>query len=179
MALEAAMQAKEGERADQKTFDERRLPDPTTGQIPTGMRQRELNFAKKLPHRMRGPGQTDKAFTGWEVRGPGNIGAKTIAYVKGLGPMSCAVSLFEYSDTSCNNWLTGSGAPIFNSSGDWVLVDNRHTTSPTTQGARLHFYCQNPSSFLGLLDDAFMVPGDVIFADGFESGSTAAWDSTT
>ena len=101
------------------------------------------------------------------------------AYVKGLGPMSCAVSLFEYSDTSCNNWLTGSGAPIFNSSGDWVLVDNRNTTSPTTQGARLHFYCQNPSSFLGLLDDAFMVPGDVIFADSFDSGSTAAWDSTT
>ena len=79
MALEAAMQAKEGERADQKTFDERRLPDPTTGQIPTGMRQRELNFAKKLPHRMRGPGQTDKAFTGWEVRGPGNIGGRVRA----------------------------------------------------------------------------------------------------
>ena len=100
------------------------------------------------------------------------------AYVKALGEMTCGVSLFEYSDTNCNNWLSGSGSSLFTSFGDWVLVENRHTTGSTTQGARLRFWCNDASAFQALLDDAFIVPGGVIFVDGFESGSTAAWSVT-
>lgn len=100
------------------------------------------------------------------------------AYVKSFGAVSCGVSLFEYSGATCTGWVTGCGGPIIDSSGNWVLVENQCTTSPTTQSARLHFNCWNASFYQALLDDAFIVQNVTIFADGFESGNTWEWSST-
>src|SRR5690606_16314937 len=49
-----------------------RLKDPATGEIPAGIRKREMEFAMTLPRNM------NKAFT-WEQRGPINKGGRTRA----------------------------------------------------------------------------------------------------
>jgi len=102
------------------------------------------------------------------------------AYVKAaVGAVTCGVFLFEYSDTTCGNWLSGIGGSPTTSYGDWVRMESQLTTSPITQSARIRFWCQDVSVFQALIDDAFIqnIPLD-IFADGFESGDTTAWSNT-
>jgi hypothetical protein len=58
-----------------ESYFRRMLADPTTGEIPVGMRSRELHYAENLPkynfNRREGL---------WKLRGPGNIGGRTRAF---------------------------------------------------------------------------------------------------
>ena len=58
--------------SSRSTWELMRLMDPATGEIPAGIRQRELAFAQNLPRNM------SRAFT-WEQRGPINKGGRTRA----------------------------------------------------------------------------------------------------
>lgn len=68
-------------------WEQMRLRDPATEKIPSGIRQRELAFAKKLPtreadlrQRLRKTGSTGAAkLLQWSHRGPYNIGGRTRA----------------------------------------------------------------------------------------------------
>lgn len=56
-----------------KAFEFERLKNPSTGKIPTNIRQKELAFASRLPVK------TDRALS-WEARGPINKGGRTRAF---------------------------------------------------------------------------------------------------
>jgi len=58
-----------------------RLKDPITNKIPSGIRAKELSFAKKLPNRedLSKAGENSIAFGNWRLRGPGNVGGRTRA----------------------------------------------------------------------------------------------------
>ena len=60
-------------REEFQQWESERHADPLTGEIPRGMRQAELAFAKKLPHRM------ERALS-WQKRGPVNMGGRTRAW---------------------------------------------------------------------------------------------------
>ncbi|MCB2200133.1 T9SS type A sorting domain-containing protein [bacterium] len=64
-----------------KEFDWIRLHDPKTGQIPRGMRTRELAYARSLPVRGSALKQNESmiATQDWQARGPWNIGGRTRA----------------------------------------------------------------------------------------------------
>ncbi len=120
MTTEAALLAKEGERADLLAYEEQRLRDPTTGTIPAGMRHRELDFAKKLPKSQRGLGAADKAFTGWKIRGPHNIGGRVRALT------------FDITDPTYQTLLAGGV-----SGGMWRTTDDGDTWTRTTDPSQL------------------------------------------
>src|SRR5258708_2987213 len=64
-----------------------RLHDPATGQVPPGMRQKELSFARSLPKRgalapkgvIKGKRTLGLAPSDWARRGPWNVGGRTRA----------------------------------------------------------------------------------------------------
>jgi len=62
-------------------FDWYRLRDPQTGQIPRGIRTRELAYAQTLPNRERSlkQGRRQIATQEWSARGPFNVGGRTRA----------------------------------------------------------------------------------------------------
>ena len=64
-------------RAD---WEKRRLADPTTGEIPTDMRLRELAFAKKLRQQQNSRSQSSIDSLQWLMRGPYNMGGRTRAF---------------------------------------------------------------------------------------------------
>jgi hypothetical protein len=64
-------------------YDEMRLKDPATGLVPDGIRQRELEFAAKLPKREALDGLSKFSRVAaplvWTKRGPRNVGGRTRA----------------------------------------------------------------------------------------------------
>src|SRR5438128_688869 len=64
-----------------------RLHDPATGQVPPGMRQKELSFSRSLPKRgalapkgvIKGKRTMGLAPSDWARRGPWNVGGRTRA----------------------------------------------------------------------------------------------------
>src|SRR5260221_2116623 len=68
-------------------FELEKLHDPATGKIPSGIRQRELQFAKSIPLKesLRSPGRLTKGRSdvvqslAWSRRGPVNVGGRTRA----------------------------------------------------------------------------------------------------
>ena len=85
-----------------------RLRDPATGQIPRGIRSRELAFAKKLPVRGRALDEQE-----WIFRGPFNVGGRTRALAV---------------DIADSNRILAGGV----TGGMWFSEDGANTWSRTT-----------------------------------------------
>ncbi|MEM1093831.1 MAG: T9SS type A sorting domain-containing protein [Bacteroidota bacterium] len=64
---------------DRKAFEEMKLRDPATGEIPPGIRARELEFATQLPARSTADWTAGKTGTNWQARGPYRTGGRTRA----------------------------------------------------------------------------------------------------
>ncbi|MBX2992955.1 MAG: flagellar basal body rod modification protein, partial [Bacteroidetes bacterium] len=64
-----------------------RLHDPATGEIPAGIRDRELAFAASLPTRENAQGVSNAAIN-WSRRGPYNVGGRTRAMAYDLSNTS-------------------------------------------------------------------------------------------
>lgn len=64
---------------DRKAFEEMKLRDPATGEIPPGIRARELQFAEQLPVRSTADWTAGKTGTNWQARGPYRTGGRTRA----------------------------------------------------------------------------------------------------
>lgn len=87
----------------------KRLADPETGQIPSNMRQRELNFVSTLPK------NTDvnpiaRTATGWKHRGPYFIGGRTRA----IGIDVADTQRILAGSVSGGVWLTTNGGKTWN-----------------------------------------------------------------
>ncbi len=93
--------------AMQADYQFSKLRDPKSGQIPTGMRNRELSFVSKIPEYPAGMGQS------WNWRGPANIG----------GRMLCIAIDMDNE----NHLLAGSA-----SGGMWESADRGQTWHKTT-----------------------------------------------
>ncbi len=85
-----------------------RLRDPATGQIPRGIRSRELAFAKRLPVRSRALDEQE-----WISRGPFNVGGRTRALAV---------------DVADSNRILAGGV----TGGMWISYDGANTWSRTT-----------------------------------------------
>ena len=64
--------------AARKDWEHRRLADPATGEIPKGIRAKELAFAANLPK--DGYQKIDSLTAPWTQRGPYNLGGRTRAF---------------------------------------------------------------------------------------------------
>jgi hypothetical protein len=64
--------------AARKAWEQKRLADPATGQIPKGIRQLELAFAEGLPS--DATFKVDSLGAPWSPRGPWNLGGRTRAF---------------------------------------------------------------------------------------------------
>lgn len=95
-----------------------RLHDPATGQIPAGIRERELAFAATLPTRENAQGMSNAAIN-WSRRGPYNVGGRTRALA------------YDVSNTSI---ILAGGV----SGGMWRSVNSGATWTKTTDAAALH-----------------------------------------
>lgn len=90
-------------------YDHERLKDPTTGEIPVGIRKAELAYAKTLPKRPQ-----NKSLT-WDWRGPDNRGGRTRAL--GIDVLDTNIIIaggvtggMWRSDDGGNSWLKTSAA---------------------------------------------------------------------
>lgn len=59
-----------------KEFETRKLIDPATGEVPVGIRAKEIAFAKKLPNDLT----SEKVMATWTAMGPANQGGRTRAF---------------------------------------------------------------------------------------------------
>jgi len=127
---QAGESSDEGEQTDRASFDWLRFHDPATGQIPPGIRQRELDFAQQLPRRsgdlsFGAPGglASDKQpkTDPWLPRGPYNIGGRTRALA------------FDLSDPTSQTLLAGAV-----SGGMWRTTDDGVTWTKTSDDDALH-----------------------------------------
>ena len=66
--------------AARKAWELRRQADPVTGEVPKGIRAKELAFAANLPNDLYL--KTDSLTAPWTQRGPYNLGGRTRAFAK-------------------------------------------------------------------------------------------------
>ena len=97
-----------------------RLRDPVSGEIPEGIRERELTYARTLPAKeerlLKGSGVAE-----WAQYGPYNVGGRTRALA------------LDVSDETANTILAGGV-----SGGMWRSTDGGSTWTKTTQATQLH-----------------------------------------
>ncbi len=91
-----------------------------------------------------------------------------------------------YATTVCGAPATGLGKSINSdlmggTGGTWIEVSDTMTTTAGASSARcaLTFTTPGGQNFTAWLDDLFFGDGNLIFADGFESGDTTMWSLTT
>jgi hypothetical protein len=112
-------------------FEQMRLRDPATGEIPPNIYRREQEFARQLPSR-RGsalrerilaedPAKADKALPGWQFRGPWNVGGRTRALA------------IDISDPTYQTLLAGGV-----SGGMWRSTDDGDSWTLATGSSQLH-----------------------------------------
>ena len=94
-------------------WDIQRMKDPATGEIPDGIRGKELRFAKGLPN------AENSKIANWELRGPRNEGGRTRAI---------AVDI-QNDDIMLAGGVTG---------GVWRTTDNGATWTKTTDPGQIH-----------------------------------------
>lgn len=85
-------------------YERRRLCDPSTGQIPFGIREMELAYASTLPSDAMLTARTETQSV-WNERGPWNVGGRTRAF--GIDIMD--TSHFVAGSTSGGLWQTNNG----------------------------------------------------------------------
>ncbi|EMR04631.1 FlgD immunoglobulin-like domain containing protein [Cesiribacter andamanensis] len=95
------------------------LHNPATGQIPSGMREKELQFARKLPQAKPLPGKRTSLETPWTSAGPYNVGGRTRALRL---------------DVQDENTILAGGV----SGGMWRSTDGGQNWTKTTRPDQLH-----------------------------------------
>ncbi len=95
------------------TWEKMRLANPTTGEVPAGIRQRELAFANKQQK------TSAASSTVWDKRGPFNVGGRTRA-----------IAL----DVDNENTIIAGGV----TGGMWRSTDGGQTYTKTTTPSQLH-----------------------------------------
>jgi hypothetical protein len=95
-------------------------------------------------------------------------------------PYGCGVEATKYSDDSCTTYMGSSGYYDEVFASRWARIGATFDLDPTIRGIRISPICFSMTGVFSIrIDDIYLGKGvgEIIFNDGFESGSTSVWSA--